>query len=229
MTAAIKNTKLKQPLGITAYHKIYRNIMTLAFEPGQRLEEKQLMDALDIGRTPIREALQRLTADFMVESHHNKGFIVRPITVQNTKAAFAALKIMEQGVAALAVRQDVSQFIPLMVDSNDTVQQSIRKNDVLGLVEANSLFHQYFAHCSRNDYLIHGLHKVRCETNRLAYLSFSNEIDPLRSLPDHYASVVAQHETIIDCLKTRNDTRLKKTLREHTQAFQNRILLYMSS
>jgi DNA-binding GntR family transcriptional regulator len=136
---------------------------------------------------------------------------------------------MEQGVAGLAVRQDVTQYISLMNDTNAAVQKAIRQGDILGLVEANSLFHQYFAHCSRNDYLIHGLHKVRCETNRLAYLSFSNEIDPLRSLQDHYASVVAQHKTIIECLHNRNDKTLKEILKEHTLAFQKRILLYMSS
>ena len=80
----------KQPLAVTAYQLIYRNIMTLKYEPGQRLEEKQLVEQLGIGRTPIREALMHLSADFMVESQHNKGFIVRPITLQNTSSVHRA-------------------------------------------------------------------------------------------------------------------------------------------
>jgi DNA-binding GntR family transcriptional regulator len=219
----------KQPLAVSAYQLIYRNIMTLKFEPGQRLEEKQLMEQLGIGRTPIREALMHLSADFMVESQHNKGFIVRPITLQNTKAAFAALKILELGVAELAVRQDPGNLVDDMKAANEEVISAIREEDVVAMVEANSEFHNAFARTSRNDYLIQSLHQVRCETNRLAYLSFNNEVDPLRSLPEHYESVIAHHDGIIDAIARREEEPLKRTLSEHIQAFQNRILLFMAS
>ncbi len=219
----------KQPLAVTAYQLIYRNIMTLKYEPGQRLEEKQLMEQLGIGRTPVREALMHLSADFMVESQHNKGFIVRPITLQNTKASFAALKILELGVAELAVRQDPGGLIDDMSAANEEVKTAIRNEDVLAMVEANSDFHSAFASTCRNDYIIQSLHKVRCETNRLAYLSFNNEVDPLRSLPEHYESVTQHHDTIIDFIRRREEEPLKRTLIEHIQAFQNRILLFMAS
>jgi len=219
----------KQSLAETAYRQIYRKIMTLEYEPGQRLEEKHLVEALGIGRTPVREALLRLAADFMVESQPNKGAIVRPITLQNTKAAFTALRDMEQGVVELAVRQDPGEYLEKMKEANNSVRSAIKNRDVLHLVEANSLFHEYLSKCSRNEYLILGLHKVRCETNRLAYLSFSNQIDPLKSLKQHYNSVVDQHLQIIECIRTRKEARLKKILYEHTQAFQSRIILYMAS
>ena len=219
----------KQPLAVTAYQLIYRNIMTLKYEPGQRLEEKQLVEQLGIGRTPIREALMHLSADFMVESQHNKGFIVRPITLQNTKASFAALKILELGVAELSVRQDPGELVDDMIAANHQVEKAIRNEDVLAMVEANSDFHHAFARTSRNDYIIQGLHKIRCETNRLAYLSFNNEVDPLRSLPEHYESVITHHNTIIEFISSREEEPLKRTLIEHIQAFQNRILRFMAS
>ncbi|MFH1985053.1 MAG: GntR family transcriptional regulator [Pseudomonadota bacterium] len=221
--------KTGQPLGALAYDAIYRKIMILEYAPGQRLEEQHLVTQLGIGRTPVREALQRLANDFMVESHHNKGFEVRPITLQNIKAAFAALKILELGVAELAVRRDVGPLLEDMSGANDQVSAAIAANDVLGLVEANSRFHQLFAQASGNDYLIRGLHKVRCETDRLAYLSFNNAVDPLRSQQEHYRSVVDQHSAIIEGIARRRESPLKKTLIAHIQAFQNRILLYMAS
>jgi DNA-binding GntR family transcriptional regulator len=225
----VRKSSVKPPLAAVAYEKIYRRIMTLAYAPGHYLEEKQLMDELGIGRTPIREALLRLTADFMVESQPSKGAVVRPITLQGTKAVFAALKILELGAAELAVRQDVSAFLPHMGQANEAVITAIEKKDVVGLVEANSQFHKVFSQCSRNDYIIHGLAKVRCETNRLAYLSFSNEIDPLKTLQDHYGTVVDQHNRIVDLLRQRKGNQLKTTLSDHTKAFQERIILYAVS
>lgn len=229
MNAVSETISAKQPLGVAAYEQIYRRIMTLEYVPGQPLDEKTLMAELGIGRTPIREALLRLSSDFMVESSPNRGCIVRPITLQNTRAAFAALKIMELGVAELAMKQDNASFLPLMSRANDEVDAAVKQNDIIGLVEANSRFHAYFARCSRNDYLVHALGQVRCETNRLAYLSFGNEIDPLRTLGEHYKSVVAQHRKIIACLQHHDEDCLKATLQEHSRIFQNRIVMYMAS
>jgi len=221
--------KIKQPLGMTAYEEIYRRIITLAYEPGQRLEESQLMEQLGIGRTPIREALLNLAADMLVESQPNRGYIVRPITLQTTKAAFAALRILETGVAALAVRNEVTPFLAAMEKDNRHMADAVAQMDVLQLVEVNSSFHANFACCSRNVYLMEGLRKIRCETNRLAYLSYGNEIDPERSLYDHYDSVIRQHDDIIRYIKDRDERRLIETLTAHIEIFKTRIIHYLAS
>ncbi len=229
MKPAKIKTNNKQPLGATAYEKIYRKIVSLEYEPGQGLEENQLVKQLGIGRTPIREALLNLSADMMVESQPNKGFVVSPITLQKTKAAFAALKILELGVASLAVQQDVTHYLSQMEIANQSLKDVMKKMDILHLVEANSTFHNNFARCSNNEYLIQGLHKVRCETNRLAYLSYGNEIDPCKSLHDHYESVISEHNDIIIYIKKREETELKETICRHIKTFQKRVIHYMAS
>jgi DNA-binding GntR family transcriptional regulator len=193
------------------------------------LEENQLVKQLGIGRTPIREALLNLAADMMVESQPNKGFVVSPITLQKTKAAFAALKILELGVATLAVQQDTTPYLPQMESANQAVKDAMGQMDILRLVEANSTFHNYFARCSNNEYLVHSLHRVRCETNRLAYLSYGNEIDPCSSLHDHYESVVSEHNDIIGYIKKRDESGIKETISRHIQTFQKRVIHYIAS
>ncbi len=222
-------TNNKKTLGAVAYENIYRKIISLEYEPGQRLEENQLVKQLGIGRTPISEALLNLSADMMVESQPNKGFVVSPITLQKTKAAFAALKILELGIASLAVQQDVTHYLPQMEKANQSVKDAMTQMNILHLVEANSTFHNYFARCSNNEYLIQGLHKVRCETNRLAYLSYGNEIDPCNSLHDHYESVVGEHNEIMAYIKKRDEIGLKETICRHIKTFQKRVIHYMAS
>ena len=219
----------RQSLSANAYTAIYRNIVSLEYEPGQRLEESLLVEQLGIGRTPVREALLSLAADLLVESSPGKGFTVRPITIQNTKAAFDALLILELGVARLAVRQDASPFIPAMTSANADVIEATRDMDILKLVEANGAFHARYAACSRNLYLMQALQKVRCETNRLAYLSYGNEIDLQRSLKVHYNSVVAQHEEIIRCVDRRDETGLKSVVEEHIRVFKTRMIQYLAA
>ncbi len=219
----------RQSLAVKAYEKIIHKIISLEYNPGQHLEENQLVERLGIGRTPIREALLRLAGENMVESQPNKGFVVRPITLQNTKAVFEGMKILELAVASLAVRQDATILRSKMEASNEKVKSAVKSMDVFGLVEANHDFHMYFADCSHNEYLVRAVNEVRSEAKRLSYLSYANEIDPERSLQIHYESVIREHDEIITYLGERNEARLKETIEKHIRTFQQRIILYMTS
>ncbi|MEW5908756.1 MAG: GntR family transcriptional regulator [Thermodesulfobacteriota bacterium] len=219
----------KQPLALRAYDKIYQHIITLEYKPGRNLEERELMNQLGFGRTPIREALLRLAGENLIDSKPGKGFIVRPITLQNTKAAFEAMKILESGAARLALRQDITPYLPEMERTHQRVKSAIASMNILELVEANHEFHRLFAQCSFNEYLIRWINEIRNEAKRLSYLSYANEIDPENSLKTHYESVISEHEGIITKLKERDENSLINTIVAHIQAFQRRILLFMSS
>ncbi|WP_267928005.1 GntR family transcriptional regulator [Desulfolithobacter dissulfuricans] len=219
---------MKQSLGSVAYQKIYRKIITLEYEPGEHLEESRLVRELDIGRTPIREALMTLCGDLLVESQPGKGFVVRPITLQNTKAAFDALEVMEQGIAPLVIRGQNDKCLLAMRRANEAMKEAVREMNILSMVELNHSFHLDFATCSRNLYLTEALQKVRCETNRLAYLSYSTEIEPRQALQHHYDSVVHQHEEIINAITTRDLPQLQQVLRDHCAIFKNRIISYLT-
>jgi len=187
------------------------------------------MSHLSLGRTPVREALLRLMGEKIVESQPGKGFMVPSITLQNTKATFEMMKILETGAANLAVRQDATPFLPEIEKASKDVKAAIETMDVLRLVKSNHEFHLHFAQCSHNEYLVRSINEIRSEAKRLSYLSYSNEIDPRESLRAHYDSVIQEHEEIIIHLKERDESKLKETILEHIQAFQRRIILYMSS
>lgn len=218
-----------QSLAATAYETIVKRIICLEYSPSQHLEENQLVEELGIGRTPIREALVRLQGEKMVESHPNKGVIVRPITLQNTKAMFESMHIFEFGVVDIAIHKDCTALIKKMNSSNETVKKAILSNNVFKLVEANHEFHMDFARCSQNEFLIRGVEDVRKEAKRLSYLSYGNIIDPERPLEIHYKSVVQEHEDIVAALAEKDKKRLKQLLKEHIGTFRHRIIIFMTS
>lgn len=223
------NADTRQSFAVTAYEKIYRKIVTLEFEPGQHLEEKQLIEHLEMGRTPIREALLRLVGEHIVESRSGRGYIVRPITLQNIKATFEMMKILETGVVSLAVRQNVTPLLAKMEKAGAAVKTAIKAGNPLDLVAANHDFHQYYARCSHNEHLVRGINQIRSEAKRLSYLSYANEVDPGISLSDHYKSVIREHDAMINYLRDKNEALLKETVLAHIKAFQRRIILFMSS
>ncbi len=221
--------KSKTPLALQAYEKIHEKIITMELEPGAHIDEKRLLEELGIGRTPIREALLRLASEFLIESRPNKGFVVKPVTFQNVKAMFEALRIVEVGAAFLAVQQDITKYLLEMRKSQKAVKKAIKENDLLGLVKANHNFHMYFAECSSNEYLIRALTEIRNEVNRLAYLSFGGAVDLNGDLHEHYDTVIKEHELIMKSLERRDLETLEATLIKHIQTFQRRVVSYLTS
>ena len=229
MTALAKIQKIpKQPLAVIAYETIVRKIICLEYQPGQYLEENLIAEELGIGRTPVREALVRLQGENMIESQPNKGVIVRPITLQNTKAMFESMHLFEFGVADVAVMKDCSAFIEKMQVSNEAVKKAIFSNNVFDLVEANHEFHMNFAQSSRNEFLIRAVNDVRKDAKRLSYLSYNNIIGPTRSLELHYKSVVQEHDQIIESLVRKDKSGLKQLLQDHIETFRQRIIIFMT-
>lgn len=219
----------KQPLAMVAYEAIVQRIISLEYQPGQHLEEGALMADLDIGRTPVREALVRLQGEKMVESHPNKGVIVRPITLQNTKAMFESTGIFESGVVDIAVTKDCEKAVKKMRVANAVIKKTAGAGDLLGMVEANHVFHMALAEASRNEFLIRAVHDVRSEAKRLSYLSYNTVVGADQSLENHYAGVILEHEQIVACLEKKDASGLKQLLKHHLEAFRVRIVRFMVS
>jgi DNA-binding GntR family transcriptional regulator len=230
MGNTLKTKKIpKQPLAVLAYETIVKKIICLEYPPSRHLEESQLVEDLGIGRTPVREALVRLHGEKMVESHPKKGVIVRPITLQKTKAMFESMRILELGLVDIAIAKDCSNFITKMEAANKNIQKAIMARDAFELVEANHDFHMNFAKCSQNEFLIRAVGDVRSEAKRLSYLSYDNIIDPEKPLETHYESVFQEHGQIIESLMEKDGTRLKQLIEEHILTFRQRIIVFMTS
>lgn len=223
------NNNQKTSLAVQAYKLIQEKIITMDYEPGRHLDEKQLVNELSIGRTPVREALLRLASEFLVETQPNRGFVVRALTLQNIKAMFEALYILEMGAASLVVQLNTSSYISKMSKAQKNVETAIKKNDILRLVWANDEFHMHFTRACSNDYLIKSLRDVRYEVNRLAYLSFGGKTELVGDLLEHYRSVCREHEQIMDYLHQKDLSGLKKTIEIHIHSFQHRIVHYLTS
>lgn len=212
-----------------AYGHLYRHIISLDYPPGTGLEEKKLMEELKLGRTPIREALLRLAAERLLTAIPGKGFVVRQLTLQATRAVFTALKVLELGIAEIAVQQRTDRHLETLKAANQRVKKAVEQRVVLALVESNHDFHMAYAACTDNEYLTRSLHEIRAEGNRLAYLSYRNRIDPLTTLAQHYENVISQHDEIIKALENRNAVQLQEVIYEHIQIFRKRIIDYMTA
>lgn len=71
-----------ETLASTVYNRLLNDIVTGRLEPGQKLRLHALTKAYDVGNSPLREALNRLSANGMVTREENKGFRVSPASIE---------------------------------------------------------------------------------------------------------------------------------------------------
>src|SRR5580692_229521 len=85
-----------------AYEAIKHRIITCAFRPGEYINELQLSALLNIGRTPVHQALDRLMIEGMVEVIPRKGVIVKPVSLNEVLQIIEVRLINEPFGARLA-------------------------------------------------------------------------------------------------------------------------------
>ena len=78
-----------------AYDVIKQNILSNRFKPNEYLEEKMLCEMLGISRTPIREAINLLARENLVQVIQNKGVFVTEISIQSVRQLFEARIMLE--------------------------------------------------------------------------------------------------------------------------------------
>lgn len=106
-----------------AYHRLEKMIIFRELEPGSMVSEKQLAFDMDLGRTPVREALQRLAYERMVEIHARRGIQIPLISVESQ------LKILE-------VRRDIEALCVKYAASRASVEQKQQMQHLAEQLEA---------------------------------------------------------------------------------------------
>ena len=79
------------------YVRLREDIITIRLAPGTLLRETELMRRLDVGRTPVREALQRLQRDGFVVVIARRGTFVSKIDISDLTAIYEARARIESG------------------------------------------------------------------------------------------------------------------------------------
>src|SRR5438093_6081678 len=102
---------------------------TLALAPGQAISEAFLSNALCIGRTPIREALQRLARERLVVIHPRRGIVVSEINVRNQLKMLELRRELERLIARAAARRAIRDERKRLREIADNMEKAAKKSD----------------------------------------------------------------------------------------------------
>lgn len=137
--------------------------MTLELAPGSLLSEADLSARLGIGRTPIREALQRLAREKLVVILPRRGMFVSEINVHSQLKLLELRREIERLIARLAARRASSQQRRALDELAAAMQAAAANGDDRGFMRADMQLNELITECAQNDFaaasvsLWHGL------------------------------------------------------------------------
>jgi DNA-binding GntR family transcriptional regulator len=204
-----------------AYHELRDRIVTLRLPPGTVLREDELMRELDVGRTPLREAVKRLALEDLVAVQPRRGTFVSPVEaadIVHITEVRAELEGYAAELAALRMSAETRVLAEQLLDEVDHLNES---GDQDRLMRFDQRIHRFTWEASGNPYLIATLERYFTLSLRVWYLV----LDRVPGL----GHTVHDQVQLIEALIARDGVRARTIMREHVLAFQRDIMAAFTS
>jgi len=175
-----------------AYEDLARHIVRAEIQPGAPIEEQALMERLGVGRTPLREALQRLIHQGLVQHLPNRGYIVTTATATDLHRVFEIREQLEILAASLAAARGAGNSLDAYAAFMTEARKGISRHgdDLDWNIAMDQTFHDILARASGNSYLQADITRYYNLSARVLYLSgqrmalVSEEIDNYAAMYD---------------------------------------------
>lgn len=190
-----------------AYKAIRQQLVEFKMRPAERINEVHLAEMLELSRTPVREALNRLASEGFLVFTPNRGFCFRGLDIDDLLDLFEMRSIIETGAFALACeRADETGIAKLQAFWADAHPRYDRR-DPDEILELDEAFHVHLAELANNPEIVHQL------TGMNARIRFVRRAQ-IENAPQHW-SLVDDHARILQALVDRDRQRGVDILRQH--------------
>lgn len=207
----------------TVYETLRNEIIELKLAPGSPIDEQQLSDRFSLSRTPIREALVRLSADGLITTLTNRATIVSNIDFLGLSEFFDALTLMYRVTTRLGALNRTTDDIAKIRDLQKDFALAVAERDVLGMIATNRDFHVAIAGAGKNRYYVDLFTRLLDEGRRILRLYYSSFNDVL---PRQY---VSEHEDMIQAIINRDVDVADRLATAHADQIVRQIRSYIAS
>jgi len=190
-------------------------IVRLELAPGSVLNEADLVDGLGIGRTPIREALQRLRRDELVTILPRRGIFVTSIDIDDLPMLFDSRAVIEPHLAELAALRGGDEHWNAIETVLAEAEKPAVKSDTESMLEADHRCHEIVWHAAGNRFLTATAEMLYAQSNRLWHL-YLGDIEDM-------GPAVAEHRKILDSLRAGDGALAAELTEQHIRTFEQGI------
>jgi len=160
-----------------AYRLIEEQIVTLNLKPGDVLSEQLLSATLKIGRTPIREALQRLAREGLVTILPRKGILVADVNPRNQLLLLEVRREIERLLCRTAAERATSGQRQRMQDIADGMDQAAKTDDDVVFMRLDLEFNRLLIDAAHNDFAARSMKLLQGLSRRFWYMHYRMAAD----------------------------------------------------
>jgi len=197
-----------------AYDGLLERILTLELKPGEAIDEKRATELLDLGRTPIREALIRLSQEDLVVIRPRRGTFVAPLDPTELRALEEMRFPLEELSAELAAKRaaptDIDALSALVEEAEGTRGQEPSR-------DLDRRFHRAVANAAHNVPLARTLRRLYNQVTRYHSALGAGDHDARDEREDY--------QQLLDAIRERDAGRAREVMRRHLRDSLTRMAL----
>ncbi|HCE10106.1 MAG TPA: GntR family transcriptional regulator [Oxalobacteraceae bacterium] len=160
-----------------AYADLEELIVTLQLPPGSTVSEVGLSTRLGIGRTPIREALQRLARERLVVILPQRGIIVSEINVGSQLKVLELRRELERLTAKSAARRASEDELKRFREIARELKKASKTNDEITFMRLDREFNLLAAAAARNEFISSSMGLIHSLSRRFWYIHYKKVAD----------------------------------------------------
>jgi DNA-binding GntR family transcriptional regulator len=191
------------------YRELRSRILRGEVQPGERLAQGELAETLGVSRTPVREALRRLTGEGMVEFRTNYGFSATGAGVGGMLQRMEVRSLLEPGIAELAAARRTPADLDAM---QDAIRAERRARSSEAAHDTSRAFHIALAQATGNEEMVRTLDALwAVDMGRWALARRRGESRRWQ------AADVAEHSAVAAAVAAGQPAEARRLMREHLE------------
>lgn len=198
------------------YDRLRADILSCTLPPGSEFREGDLAEQFGVSKSPVRDALQRLELEGLVEIEPRRGHRVAPISIADAEDILNLREILEAG----AIRAIVAHASDETLAGLDRLREADTQ-DVEAFAAYNRQFHLTICETAANRRLASTAAQLMENYDRLCIVSLSSSSDTTH---ENMSGALADHNAIIDALQARNATAAVRASARHIRTSRRRVM-----
>lgn len=206
----------EQTIADSTYVRLRESIITTELPPGMPLRESELMKRLEVGRTPIREALLRLQSEGFVVVIGRRGTFVSQINISDLASIYEMRLRLEPWATRLASERASEKERGEARGLIQALEQIEEGGAHEALLELDWRIHKFVYRCSKNPYLEKTLDHYHNLSLRILYLAMRR----YPALTPALSKVVHEQRSMLQALCSHDADTAERIATDHVREFE---------
>ena len=198
-----------------AYEELRDRLVTLQIKPGEPIDEELLGNEMEMGRTPIREAIKRLALENLVTVFPRRGTFASEINITDLAHITDVRQVLEGQAAYRAAERLTEAQREELLELLQELRDSKGSDDLTALMALDTRVHRFVYRASGNPFLEATLSRYFNLSLRIWYLVIDR-------LP-HMFQRVHEHEPLLQAIADRDPERARDVVAGHVATFESEI------